>query len=109
MDRLWIFETVNSVYHIRGGVVIAVRSLSETEFKRWHLAIGFRLMCVFEIDAKGRMIPKDGPPEEGNALYFVGADPMGEIPLVITSRIVRIEYKLVSTLLFGESSAVASA
>src|SRR5258708_36407632 len=85
------FVTVNSEYHCRGRLCVAVENRHTHEFMRDHPAIGRMLMGGLRFDLERILVtPTTETPHEGEQLCFASGR-KDDLHDVVTSTLVRIE------------------
>jgi hypothetical protein len=83
--------TRNTEYHLRDGVVVAVR---DRQSKRWcegHLAIDLRMQGGVRFFDNGAVIPSLEDPKPGDAMFFSYRTESGEERQLVTSRIEAVD------------------
>lgn len=65
-----VYVTRNTEYHFRDGFCVAVRDRRSGDFLQGHLAVRRRLHGGLKFFGNGAIIPNDGDPQPGEALYF---------------------------------------
>ncbi len=81
-----VYVTRNTEYHFRDGFCVAVRDRRTGDFLQGHLAVRRRLHGGLKFFANGAIVPNEGDPQPGEALYFAadGRD-------LVTSTVERID------------------
>jgi hypothetical protein len=86
-----VFVTLNSVYHCRDRLCVAVENRHTGEFVRDHPAIGRTLMGGLRFDLERiQVTPPAETPHEGEQLCFASGR-RDDLHDVVTSTLVRIE------------------
>jgi hypothetical protein len=83
--------TRNTEYHLRDGVVVAVR---DRQSKRWcegHIAVDLRLQGGVRFFDNGAVIPSLEEPKPGDAMFFSYRSEGGDERQLVTSRIEAID------------------
>jgi hypothetical protein len=65
-----VYLTRNTEYHFRDGFCVAVRDRKTGDFLQGHLAIRRRLQGGLRFFPTGGIVPNEGEPQVGEALYF---------------------------------------
>jgi len=65
-----VYVTRNTEYHFRDGFCVAVRDRRTGDFLQGHLAVRRRLHGGLKFFGNGAIVPNDGDPQPGEALYF---------------------------------------
>ena len=77
-----IYVTLNTEYHVRGGVCVAVKSRKGPEWNCSHSALRMRIEGHVQ---QGTMLPTAGTPKIGSRIYFTR-----DLNDVLTSAVVAI-------------------
>ena len=65
-----VYVTLNTEYHFRDEVCVAVRDVKSKQWLVSHLAVDRRLTGGVRMVASGCAVPTSAPPKLGESLYF---------------------------------------